>query len=102
MLLYDKFAKLASDKEKYVVILPSVTDVYHYLATNKQKAPKMEEFKKKLKNQGWRVIDAIDAFANQSEDKIPKYYLCDGHPSAEGNKLVAEYLYSFIKTDEIN
>lgn len=102
VLLYDKLAKLVQDKKKYVVILPSATDTYYYLNNGKRKAPKMEEFKKKLRDQGWQVVDAIDAYVRGSEDKIPKYFLCDGHPSADGNKLVAEYLYDFIKKDETN
>lgn len=96
VLLYDKFAKLAGDKKKYVVVLPSATDIYHYL-NRKQKSPKMEEFKKNLTKQGWQVIDAIDAFVNLPENKISSYYLCDGHPSAKANELFAQYIYKFIR-----
>ncbi len=96
VLLYDKFAKLIGDKKKYVVILPSATDVYHSLI-KKQKTPKMEEFKKNLSNQGWQVFDAIDAFVNLPENKLSSYYLCDGHPSAKAYELFAQYIYKFIR-----
>ena len=98
LLVHEKFSKLIGDKDKYILVIPSATDVYHYLNSGKQKSPKMEKFKKSLSNQGWQVIDPIDVFANLPEDKIPEYFICDGHWSAKGDKLIAEYLYNLIKT----
>lgn len=98
LLVHDKFSKLIGDKKKYVIIIPSATDVYYHLKSKKQKIPKFEEFKKSLSNQGWQVIDLIDVFTALPEAKIPEYFICDGHWSDKGNKLVAEYLYDLIKT----
>lgn len=96
VLMYDKFAKLIGDKEKYVLMFPSATDIYHYLA-QKKIPPKMETFKKTLSGQGWKVIDAIYAFSDIPEKEVSKYWLCDGHPSAQGYKLIANYVHKFIK-----
>lgn len=98
LLVHEKFSKLIDDKKKYILIIPSATDVYHYLNSGKQKSPKMESFKKSLESYGWQVIDSMDAFARLPEDKIPEYFICDGHWSAKGTKLVAEYLYNLIRT----
>lgn len=98
VLWHEKFSKLIGDKKKYVLIIPTATDVYHYLNSGKQKAPKMESYKKSLSDQGWQVIDLIDVFASLPQDKIPEYFICDGHWSAKGHKLVADYVYNLIKT----
>ncbi len=99
LLAHEKFSKLIGNKKKYLIIIPSVTDVYYYLNSKKQNAPKMEKFKNSLSHQGWQVIDLIDVFANLPQDKIPEYFICDGHWSAKGNELVAEYLYKIMKTE---
>lgn len=98
LIAFDKFSKLIVNQKKYIVILPSIPDVVYYLSNREQKIPKFEEFKNKLEQQGWQVIDARDAFANISTDDIPKYYIvCDGHPSVQGHKLMAEYILNYIR-----
>lgn len=92
LLVHEKFSKLIGDKKKYILIIPSANDVYYYLDSNKPKAPRMENFKKTLADQGWQVIDSMEAFTNLPADKIPEYFICDGHYSAKGDRLVAEYI----------
>lgn len=93
LLVYDKFSKLIGDKKKYILVMPSATDVFYYVNNGRPKIPKFEEFKKNLGSQGWEVIDLIDVFANVPENEIPGYFICDGHWNGKGNKLVAEYLH---------
>ena len=95
LLVHDKFSKLIGDKKKYILVMPSATDVFYYINNGKPKIPKLEEFKKSLSSQGWQVIDAIDAFAYLPENEIPGYFICDGHWNDKGNKLVAEYVLKF-------
>ena len=96
LLTHNKFAKLIGDKKKYIIVIPTANDVFYYINNGKPKVPKFEEFKKSLSNQGWQVIDTIDIFAKIPQDKISEYFICDGHWSAKGDKLVAEYLYDFM------
>lgn len=96
-LIYEKFSKLIGEKKKYVVLLPSAIDVYHYLNSKNHVYTRFEQFKKDLNSQGWYVIDAINAFSSVPEKEIPKYFICDGHWSAKGNQLAAQYISKFIK-----
>ena len=97
LLLYDKFSKLIGDKKKYVVIIASAPDVYHYINNGKRKSPKMESFKESLRSQGWQVIDTMDAFGTLSYEEIPQHFICDGHWSAKGIELAAKYVHKSIK-----
>lgn len=96
LIVHEKFSKLIGDKKKYVLIIPSINDVYYFLNNKKQKAPRMESFKQSLTDQGWKVIDPVNTFASLPVDKIPEYFICDGHYSAKGDKLVAEYINKAI------
>ncbi|OGE40084.1 hypothetical protein A3D25_04755 [Candidatus Daviesbacteria bacterium RIFCSPHIGHO2_02_FULL_43_12] len=96
LIAYDKFAQLIGDKKKYIFVIPAASDVFYYLKTGKAKVPQFEEFKDSLTSQGWQVIDTIDAFANLPEDKIPEYFICDGHWNYKGDQLVADYLHKII------
>lgn len=97
LIIHDKFSKLIGQKNKYVVIIPAGSDVFHYLKTGKKKVPKFEEFKSKLSEQGWQVIDTMDTFASLPENKISEYFICDGHWNDKGNALAAEYILKTIK-----
>ncbi len=97
LIVYDKFAKLIGDKKKYIYVVPSASDVFHYKKTGKKKVKKFEDFKNELKKQGWQVIDLIDVFANLPEKDLPNYFICDGHWNAKGDALVATYLSKLLK-----
>jgi hypothetical protein len=92
LIVYDKFSQLIGNKKKYIYIVPSGSDVIQYKESGNKKIAKFENFKKELTKQGWTVIDLIDVFAKVPDKDLPSYFICDGHWSAKGDELVAEYL----------
>lgn len=88
----------AASKKRFIAVLPSVPDVQYYLNNKGKKIEKYEAFTKKLEAQGWKVIDALDAFSGIANEDVTKYFIiCDGHPSSQGYERMASYIYSHMQ-----
>jgi len=98
--LIDEFYLLAESNSSIPIVLlfPNQTDLRMYIKNHKTCYSPLVEY---LEKKGYRYIDLLDVFKDKIDNKKKIRNLVPSHNSPETNQLIAQFIYSYLKTNHL-
>ena len=98
--LIDEFYLLAESNSSIPIVLlfPNQFDLRMYIKNHKTCYSPLVEY---LEKKGYRHIDLLDVFKDRIDSKKKISNLVPCHNSPEANQLIAQFIYSYLKTNHL-
>lgn len=100
--LFDQFYQAALDNNSLpiIVVFPDINDQYRY---RREKTKRYEPLITYFKKRGYIYIDILEVFDRYEKDTRVRDIVVGrwGHYSALGNRIAAEYIADYLKSNEL-
>jgi hypothetical protein len=98
--LIDEFYLLAESNSSIPIILlfPNLNDLGMYIQKRKTSYFPLVDY---LEKKGYRYIDLIEVYKDKMDSKEKIIEMLPSHNSPQTNKLIAQFIYSYLKTNHL-
>jgi hypothetical protein len=98
--LIDEFYLLAESNSSLPIVLlfPNPNDLRMYIKNRKTSYSPLVEY---LEKKGYRYIDLLEVFKDKINSKEKIKELVPSHYSPEANKLIAQFIYSYLQANHL-
>ena len=98
--LIDEFYLLAESNSSIPIVLlfPNQSDLRMYIKNHKTCYSPLVEY---LEKKGYRYIDLLNVFKDKIDSKKKIEEMLPNHNSPEANQLIAQFIYSYLKTNHL-
>ena len=98
--LIDEFYLLAESNSSLPIVLlfPNPNDLRMYIQKHKTSYSPLVEY---LEKKGYRYIDLLDVFKDKTDSKEKIRELVPMHNSPEANRLIAQFIYSYLQANHL-